>query len=311
MKKIILFLIILTQTTVNFAQSGDVLVFSSTEVDQFLLDKTDAGQKEKALYNQALSGSVEDCANYLRSQPLLTDSKAVENRLFDIAATISDCAKAAKLLPNRYADLEDRAYEVVGKDNVIVDMMNRIKEYLEYFPNGSHAPRARLGLEELTLYERTLNGTLQDCNAYISRFGTKGIFYEQVHNRWQFLNELQSNSTASVANSSSSQGSVLVGRIVAWMDEESGKTDNSLSGSFLNAISGGILSNSVKWKVQYTGVVEAVIGGSLKIIVQGGTIQYGGWASVDQLKYEDWAKEQIAKKSGKTIIRGKNQVNFQ
>lgn len=152
--------------TATVAQDNGALNFSSSEVDAFLLNETDAGKNEQELFKKALTGSVEDCVRYLNSDPLITDSKKVRDRIFSAANTVEDYSKIANALPEKRAEADNKARGIVLLSSGVVEhglgysgsggakFVANLEAYLKYFPQGIYVQEMRQFLEREREMER-------------------------------------------------------------------------------------------------------------------------------------------------------------
>jgi hypothetical protein len=154
MKKRLLFLLCMTMATATVAQDNGALNFSSSEVDVFLLNETDAGKNEQELFNKALTGSVDDCIRYINSNPLITDSKKVRDRILSAAKTVEDYGKVANALPDKRTMADYNARNLIlGEQSFTIGGSSGTKSiadaeaYLKYFSQGTYAVEMRQFVE--------------------------------------------------------------------------------------------------------------------------------------------------------------------
>jgi len=146
--------------TASVAQNNGALNFSSSEIDAFLLDDTDTGKREKELYNKALSGSVDDCIQYLNSNPLITDSRKIKDRILSAAKTVEDYGKVANALPEKRTEADNKARGIVLLSSGVVEhglgysgsggpkFVSNLEAYLKHFPQGNYVQEMRQFLEK-------------------------------------------------------------------------------------------------------------------------------------------------------------------
>ncbi|MCB9187169.1 MAG: hypothetical protein H6601_10580 [Flavobacteriales bacterium] len=150
MKRIIAPVSILMLVAATCFSQGSDLNFGNSEIESFLLNETDAGSREKQLYDAAMSGSVDDCIRYLNSEIVHTDSYKVKARILSAAKSIEDYAKVANALPDKRVTADYNARNLVlGTSSYTIGnssgtrTISDAESYIRHFPNGTYVQEMR------------------------------------------------------------------------------------------------------------------------------------------------------------------------
>jgi len=110
-------------------------------------------------------------------------------------------------------------------------------------------------------------------------------------------------SSSNLTNASGSSGAA--GKNCYWYETLTiSNNDGSIIGSLFSSLT------NINFNIKYQGVIEQEIGDNYKIIISDARVSLGSSASYNQIKYKDYANQEVSKNIGQTRVISKSNVKL-